>query len=74
MRITTLDRCDENVLVPAHSAPDCELIFYERIVEHFPSSTVDTIVSKASLPSNRNVAAVVGYDSASDRPLVYKVV
>lgn len=74
MGLVALDGCDKNVLKPTHTTSNGELVFYEWIVEHFPASTVDTIMRKASLASNRDVPPVIGDDGTSYRPLIDEVV
>jgi hypothetical protein len=59
MRIATFDGRNQNVLKPAHAPSHSELILYERIVEHLPTSTVYTVVGKPSLARYRYISAIV---------------
>ena len=72
--IARLNGCDKDVLMPAHTTPNGEVILLRRILKRPPTTASQAVVSKASLTCDGDVAPVRRYDGGTYWPLLDEIV
>jgi hypothetical protein len=73
MRVAAFDGCDKDMLKPAHTSANRELVLHKGVVEHLPAPTIDAVVCESSLASHSDISAIIRDNCASNGPLIDQV-